>query len=77
MKTLYDFGLEVSKIREATNSLEVKGEQNASLIVYIVQKCNDIIQAINEASKAAIEQESTAENQNGSEEGDSDGHQQN
>ena len=43
--TLLDFGLEVTKIREAVNSLEVKGETNASLIVYTIQKCNDLISA--------------------------------
>ena len=65
MKTLYDFGLEVSKIREATNSLEVKGEQNASLIVYIVQKCNSIVEAINEISKTASDQETEISNEGG------------
>lgn len=49
--TLLDFGLEVTKIREAVNSLEVKGETNASLIVYTIQKCNDLISAINEVVK--------------------------
>ena len=34
--TLYDFGIEVAKIREAINSLEIKGEQNASLVVYAI-----------------------------------------
>lgn len=45
--TLYDLGMEVTKIREAINSLEVKGEKNASLVVYAFRKCNDIIEAIN------------------------------
>lgn len=49
--TLLDFGLEVTKIREAVNSLEVKGETNASLIVYTIQKCNDLIAAINDVVK--------------------------
>lgn len=66
MKTLYDFGLEVAKIREAVNSLEVKGEENASLIVYINQKCNGIISAINEACQP----QKTDENQNANEEGE-------
>lgn len=51
MQTLYDFGTEVAKIREAINSLEVKGGENASLIVYSIQKCNDLIAAINEVVK--------------------------
>ena len=47
MTTLYDLGVEVTKIREAINLLEVKGESNASLIVYAHKKCNEIIEAIN------------------------------
>lgn len=47
MKTLYDFGMEVQKIREAVNSITVKGSDNASFVVYAVNKCNDIIKAIN------------------------------
>lgn len=48
MKTLYDFGIEVQNIREAIDSLEVKGAKNASYVVYAYNKCNDIIQAIND-----------------------------
>lgn len=62
MQTLLDFGQEVIKIREAVNSLEVKGEANAALIVYTVQKCNDIILEINKI----------ANNQNDSKEEDED-----
>lgn len=62
MRTLLDFGQEVIKIREAVNSLEVKGEANAALIVYTVQKCNDIILEINKI----------ANNQNDSKEEDED-----
>lgn len=54
--TLYDFGIEITKIREAINSLEVKGEQNASLIVYAFRKCNDLITAINEISSEKNEE---------------------
>lgn len=64
MKTLYDLGMEVMKIREAINSLEVKGKQNASLIVYAFGKCDEIIEAINEISKEAGEK---AADQNGEE----------
>lgn len=68
--TLYDFGLEVAKIREAVNSLEVKGDNNAALIVYSVEKCNELIRAINEACQP---QNINENNQNGSEEGEIDG----
>lgn len=48
MTTLYDIGLEIQRIREAADNLSVKGSQNASYVVYIVNKCNDMIQAINQ-----------------------------
>lgn len=63
MKTLYDFGLEVQKIREAINSLEVKGAQNASLVLFAYKKCNEIIQEINKLA----DQQNPPSNQNGEE----------
>jgi len=48
MRTLYDFGLEVQKIREAIDSLEVKGNKNASFVVFAYNKCNEIIRGIND-----------------------------
>lgn len=48
MQTLYDFGLEVQKIREAIDNIEAKGARNASFIVFSYNKCNDIINAINQ-----------------------------
>lgn len=47
MQTLYDFGVEVQNIREAIDSLEIKGSRNASFVVYAYNKCNDIINEIN------------------------------
>lgn len=67
--SLYDFGIEVAKIREAINSLEIKGDSNASLIVYAVEKCNGLIRTINEACQP---QASNDDNQNGDEEGEID-----
>ncbi len=46
--TLYELGMEIQKIREAINALEIKGSDNASRIVYATSKCNTLIQAINE-----------------------------
>lgn len=69
MQTLYDFGLEVAKIREAINSLEVKGAENAAIIVYAIEKCNGLIAAINDLGKS----NQSDNNQNGSEEGEIDG----
>ncbi len=62
MQTLYDFGMEVQKIREAINGLTVKGAENASLVVYAFNKCNDIIKAINEVIDR---QQNPPEGQNG------------
>lgn len=47
MNSLYDLGIEVMKIRESINSIEVKGEANAALIVSATNRCDGIIEAIN------------------------------
>lgn len=49
MLTLMDLGNEIMKIREAVDAVEVKGRQNASLLVYAYDKCNNLIASINEA----------------------------
>ena len=64
METLHDFGMEVMKIREAANSIEVKGQQNASLVVFIVEKCNEIVKAINNVIERS---KIPSEDQNGEE----------
>lgn len=51
MQTLYDLGLEIEHIREAVDSMTVTGNRNASLVVYIFGKCNELIQSINEISQ--------------------------
>lgn len=51
MKTLYDLGMAVTGIREAIDKLEVRGCQNASLIKYAYEKCNDIIKMINDVTE--------------------------
>lgn len=53
MQSLYDIGKTIIQIREAANSLEVKGQQNAAYIVFIHGKCNDLIETINEISRKA------------------------
>ena len=42
MQTLYEFGMEVTRVREAIDSIEVRGHENASLVEYAFNKCNDI-----------------------------------
>ena len=49
MLTLYDFGMEITQIREAADSIEIKGAANAARVVLITDKCNELIHAINEA----------------------------
>lgn len=63
MNTLYDIGIEIQKIREAINSMTIKGADNASYMVYAVNKCNDIIKAINSVGER-LKQDSAA-GQNG------------
>lgn len=51
MKSLYEFGKTIMQIREAANSIEVKGQQNAAYVMYIHNKCNDLIEAVNEIAR--------------------------
>ena len=55
MNTLMDLGQEVLKIREAIDSVEIKGvdqiKKNASYLTYAYDKCNAIIQAINQIAE--------------------------
>lgn len=57
MKTFYDFGIELSNIRTALNSIEVRGQQNASLLVYAYDKCGELISELNEIAKNLSETE--------------------
>lgn len=51
MATLYDLGQKIVAIREALDSLEVRGIRNASIIVKATTDCNEIIQMINDSTK--------------------------
>lgn len=74
MNTLYDLAMEIARIRDAVNAIEVKGRQNASLVTYAFDKCNGLIQMINEATKELESRNKEAEeNQNGTQEADQDG----
>lgn len=61
MLTLYDLGLEITKMREAADSIEMKGRTNAARVVFIIDKCNELIRAINEAADAVKNVESANE----------------
>lgn len=57
MQSLYDIGKTIVQIREAVNAIEVKGQENASYVVYIHGKCNDLIETLNEIARNAAQQE--------------------
>lgn len=62
--TLYDLGNGIKKIQAALDSIEIKGHQNRLLLDYAYSKCDEMIQAINDA---ALEIK-------GAKEGDCNGH---
>lgn len=66
MKTLKDLGQEIIKIREAINNVEIRGvdqiKKNAPYLTYAYDKCNSIIQSLNQI---ADEQLQLQERQNG------------
>jgi hypothetical protein len=75
MKTLMDLGQEIIKIREAINSVEIRGvdqiRKNAPYLTYTYDKCNSLIQTINQIAE---EQQKLQERQNGADErSDNDG----
>lgn len=51
MATLYDLGQKIVRIREAVNEMNVKGSENASLVVYATKMCNEVIQMINDTAQ--------------------------
>ena len=59
MKTFGEIELDIMRVREAINDLNIKGEHNASLIVYASGKCSEMIDAIHEIVNQ------NAKNQNG------------
>lgn len=52
-KTIYDFGQSISKIREAVNSMEIKGRQNSAYVVFVNHQCDELIADINEIARNA------------------------
>lgn len=52
-KTLYEFGQKVIQIREAINSIETKGRQNASFILFAANSCDELIGDINKIVRNA------------------------
>ena len=58
MKSLYEFGKEIVRIREAINSVKIKGRKNASLVVFACNRCDELIEEINQIARNAEEQAS-------------------
>jgi len=73
MKTLVEIGETIIQVREAVNEMELHGFNNASLVMFCNQKCNELVAEINEALKTAppgnielnITEQPPEENQNG------------
>jgi len=65
VNTLQDIVNEIMKIREAIDQVEVKGNQNRTLLSYAYGRCDGLIQAIQETERRIL-----SENQNGSPESD-------
>ena len=59
MSTLQDIVNEILKIREAIDQVEVKGNQNRTLLSYAYGRCDGLIQAIQETERQILN-----ENQN-------------
>lgn len=53
MTTLHELGTAVVMIREALEDIQLKGSQNAAILLFCNKKCNEIVAAINEAAKTA------------------------
>ena len=72
MKTLTELGEAIIQVREAINQLEVKGVNNAGIVLFCNKKCDELVKDINEAIKTAppgeielhIEEQPNDESQN-------------
>lgn len=61
MKTYGEFGKIIEQIRDASDRIEVKGRVNRAYADFIFDKCNELIQALNEAAERARDRESEVE----------------
>lgn len=68
MITLQDFTMELVKIRKALDTIEVKGLKNASLLCFLCERCDKMLDEIKKVSEELSE--NGTENQNDSKEGD-------
>lgn len=61
MKTYGEFGQVIAQIREAADQIEVKGRVNRAYVDFIFDKCNELIQALNDAAGRVRDRESEVE----------------
>lgn len=52
---------EIKQIKDVINRIEFKGEQNANYILYTCQKCDMLINSINEVIKSHEESDEAGE----------------
>lgn len=69
MTTIGDFGQAVAEIREAVNSLEIKGRRSSTYVVFVNNKCDELLDAFN---RIASDMENSAQNNAEEEEMDGD-----
>lgn len=62
MMTIDDIVNEIAKIRDVADQIEVRGKQNAAILCYVYDKCNELIASLKQTA-AEIQRQ----NQNGSE----------
>ena len=60
MLTLQDIINEIAKVRDVANQIEVKGKNNASLLCYVYDKCDSLIEELRKAAME-IQKENQAE----------------
>lgn len=54
MASLYDLGKGIQEIRAAVDTVEVKGSQNCKLISFAYNRCNELIQLINDTVREKV-----------------------
>lgn len=52
---------EIKQIKDVINRIEFKGEQNANYVLYACQKCDMLINSINEVIKSHEESDKAGE----------------
>lgn len=60
MLTFQDLINDILRIREAINGIEVKGNQNAALLCYAHNKCNELVETLSKTANE-IQNEQDAE----------------